>query len=442
MNTRENTNIRNTTLAACIALLISCLSIGCQSFTPPLNDTQQQTVHPNLNNPNKYVMAYFPEWGGIYGDYTVADIPAQNLTHIFYAFAKLHADGSVTVDSKEKALDHIYPVDKGTPGVRGHLNQLIELKKQYPHLKTLISIGGWELSMHFSSLATTEQGRQTLAQNAVEFMRKYQFDGIDIDWEFPVSGSKYKDKQRPEDKQNFTLLMQDIRDEMDRFQSQDQKQYLLTAAVTVGVFRQKHLELEKLANIFDFVNVMVYDMHGRWVKDQTGHLSALYPSSAAGGINQNINGDNGIQGYLTRGFKPEQVMMGAPLYAAGWRGVSHKDNGISQPAKSLAFGVTEHKGYWEWRSIVKLLLEDRSHEFQLKLDPEAKAAYVWAPTVDGGTWITCPSRESFQAKIDYVNQHNLGGMFFWDVSNDLNDQSHPQALINFTADQLLRNKQP
>ncbi|QQE11410.1 glycoside hydrolase family 18 protein [Planctomycetota bacterium] len=422
---------RTTALFILSFTLIMCL---CTPLFSQSNHPIDKPTQPN----SKYVMAYFPEWGGINGDYHVWDIPAKNLTHIFYAFARLEADGRVEVDSKKQGLEFEYPEGVGAPGVRGHLNQLIELKKKYPHLKTLISIGGWELSMHFSSLSTTAEGREILAKNAVKFMREYQFDGIDIDWEFPVSGSKYKDKQRPEDKQNFTLLMQAIRDEMSQYEKQDGKKYLLTAAVTVGVFRQKHLELEKLADLFDFVNVMVYDMHGRWVKDKTGHLSALYPSSASGGINQGINGDNGVQGYIKRGFKPEQVMMGAPLYAAGWKGVSHEYNGISQPAEALAFGITEHKGYWEWRSIVSELLEKRPDEFKLMLDKEAKAAYVWAPEVDGGTWITCPSRDSYQAKIDYINKHNLGGMFFWDVSNDVRDPKHKNALITFTADQLIR----
>ena len=394
-----------------------------------------------MNEDGLAVMAYFPEWGGISGEYTVWDVPAENLTHLFYAFARLEEDGRVEVDNKDLALKAKYPDGKGVKGVKGHLGQLVELKKAYPHLKTIASIGGWELSMHFSGLAKTKEGRIKVARNAVEFMRKYEFDGVDIDWEFPVVGSKYKDKQCPEDKKNYTLLMQEIRNELDLWGSIDGKKYLLTSALTVSPYRQKHLEIEKLSKLFDFINVMVYDMHGRWVKDKTGHLSALYPSKAIKGIDPNISGDAGIKGYLKGGFAPKQIMLGAPLYAAGWKGVNHEARGCYQDAKALAYGGTIHKGYFEWNYIVPNLLEKQGDKYKLEFDADSKSAFVWAEDVDGGTWITCPSKKSYQAKIDYVREYGLGGMFFWDVSNDMPDPKHEQALITFTADQLMRRKE-
>ncbi|WP_432800171.1 glycoside hydrolase family 18 protein [Poriferisphaera sp. WC338] len=420
-------------------LTVVLIVVGCKSVDVPYkSNLTERKLQVDLTG-GKKVMAYFPEWGGIEGGYTVWDVPAEHLTHLFYAFAHLTEDGQVKVDMLSKGLEMVYPEGKGVQGVKGHLRQLIELKKKYPHLKTLISIGGWELSMHFSSLSVTAYGRETLAKNAVAFMHKYQFDGIDIDWEFPVKGSKYKDKQRPEDRENFTKLMQAIRDEMDFYEEEDDKEYLLTAAVTVSIYRQKHLELQKLSKLFDFVNVMVYDMHGRWIKDQTGHLSPMYPTKAIAG-DENICGDIGLQGYLNAGFKPGQIMVGAPLYAAGWQGVDVKKEGVFQKAVGLAKGTSVHKGYYEWRYIAKELLEKQGNQYYLKMDEDAKAAYVWAPEVDGGTWITCPSRASYQAKIDYVKQYDLGGMFFWDVSNDVRDPESVQSLIRFTADGLMHSK--
>jgi chitinase len=57
------------------------------------------------------VIAYFTDWG-IYGrNYQVADIPVSKVTHIFYAFAKPNADGSVVLGDSYSAIDKAFPGD-------------------------------------------------------------------------------------------------------------------------------------------------------------------------------------------------------------------------------------------------------------------------------------------------------------------------------------------
>jgi len=44
----------------------------------------------------------------------------------------------------------------------------------------------------------------------VDFITKYDLDGLDIDWEYP--GLKGDDNRfRPEDKENYTLLLKELR---------------------------------------------------------------------------------------------------------------------------------------------------------------------------------------------------------------------------------------
>ena len=137
---------------------------------------------------NKKIVAYFVEWGVYQRDYHVADIPAEKLTHINYAFANVSDAGECILYDSYAAIDKFYPGDSWDNGaMRGSFNQLQLLKQAHPHLKTLISVGGWTLSGKFPAVAATAQGRETFARSCRVYAT-YGFDGIDIDWEYPVSG--------------------------------------------------------------------------------------------------------------------------------------------------------------------------------------------------------------------------------------------------------------
>src|SRR5205823_5679300 len=111
---------------------------------------------------------------------------------------------------------------------------LQKLKQKHPHLKTLISVGGWTLSGPFSDAALTEKSRSKLAKSCVAFMLRYGFDGVDIDWEYPGGGGLPGNKSRVEDRQNFTLLLAELRRQLDEQGKGDKKHYLLTIAAPCG----------------------------------------------------------------------------------------------------------------------------------------------------------------------------------------------------------------
>ena len=67
----------------------------------------------------------------------------------------------------------------------------------------------------FSDAASTDASRSAFARSAVELLREHALDGIDLDWEYPgqgIAGIKF----RHEDKQNFTLLLKSVRQQLDR----------------------------------------------------------------------------------------------------------------------------------------------------------------------------------------------------------------------------------
>jgi chitinase len=144
----------------------------------------------------KIVIGYYASWSA-YSGYTPLNIAASHLTHINYAFANISDDLKIAL---------------GDPSVDpSNFTKLNELKQMYPQLKTLISVGGWDDSGKFSDAALTDLSRTAFADSVVAFIKQYGFNGVDIDWEYPVSGGLAGNIRRTADKTNFTLLLQKLR---------------------------------------------------------------------------------------------------------------------------------------------------------------------------------------------------------------------------------------
>ncbi|CAF3627853.1 unnamed protein product [Rotaria sp. Silwood1] len=131
---------------------------------------------------NPVILGYFTAWSIYSRSYFVSDIPADKLTHINYAFANIGPNGQIALGDPWADIDKTFNGDTWDQSLRGNFNQLIKLKEKYPHLCTLISVGGWTWSGKFSDIAVSDQSRSTFAASCVEFIKKYNFDGVDLDW--------------------------------------------------------------------------------------------------------------------------------------------------------------------------------------------------------------------------------------------------------------------
>ncbi|HEY8376662.1 MAG TPA: glycosyl hydrolase family 18 protein, partial [Nannocystis sp.] len=87
------------------------------------------------------IVGYFISWGVYDRDYHVAEIPAQRLTHVNYAFANLADDGTCILGDPYADVERLYDGDDPNQPLKGNFNQLLKLKQQHPHLRTLISVG-------------------------------------------------------------------------------------------------------------------------------------------------------------------------------------------------------------------------------------------------------------------------------------------------------------
>jgi chitinase len=365
---------------------------------------------------DKRIVAYFTEWSVYQRKYNVPDIPADKLTHINYAFTKISPAGECALFDPYAAIDKFYPGDTWDNGVlRGSFHQLQLLKKKHPHLKTLISVGGWTLSGPFSDVALTPASREKFARSCVEFMVKYRFDGVDIDWEYPVGGGLEGNKTRPEDKPNYTLLLAELRRRLDDQGKKDKQTYLLTIAAPAGPKTYANLELDRIHPLLDWVNLMAYDFHGGW-SELTNFNVPLYAAAADPTADETVrkyfNADSAVKAYLKAGVPADKIVLGVPFYGRGWGGVKDMNKGLYQKrAPPLPPGTWE-AGVFDYRDLAKNYVG----KFQRHWHDEAKVPWLYDPK--SGVMISYDDAESLRLKAEYVNQHQLGGVMFWDLSAD------------------------
>jgi chitinase len=294
--------------------------------------------------------------------------------------------------------------------MRGSFNQLRLLKEAHPHLKTLISVGGWTLSNKFPQVAATQQGRDNFAASCVEFMQTYGFDGIDIDWEYPVSGGLTDGT--PADRENFTLLLADLREALDEVG----EGYLLTIAAPAGPSTYANIELEAIHPYLDFINVMTYDFHGGW-ETQTGHNAPMHPASGdpfANAATYNVH--SAIQAYLDAGIPSNKVVMGLPFYGRGWQGVTTADDGRFQSATDPAANGTWEAGIFDYKDLKNHFLGQGYTRYW-----DAEALVPWLYNAATGIWISYDDPESLAIKSDYIVAEELGGAMYWELSSDTAD---------------------
>lgn len=335
------------------------------------------------------MVGYYAAWSA-YSGFTPDKIGASKLTVINYAFANIGSDLKIAM---------------GYPDIDpGNFTKLKALKKSYPNLKTLIAVGGWSWSGKFSDVALTDSSRTAFADSCVDFIVKYGFDGIDIDWEYPVSGGLSTNVSRPEDKQNFTRLLQKLREKLDARGKADGKKYLLTFAGASGSWYVNNTELSKLSQYVDYGNIMTYDIHGTWDK-YTDFNAPLYSGSdTSPQLKWSV--DASVNAWLKAGFPAEKLVMGVPFYGYKYNSVINTNNGLYQThsgGSSLTYaGIAAnylnapgYKRYFHSGAMVPWLF-------------------------NGSTFISYEDEQSMGLKAQYIKNKGLSGAAIWELSQDPN----------------------
>ncbi|MCW2919849.1 MAG: chiA1 [Actinomycetia bacterium] len=378
--------------AAALLLGVTILGAG-QAAAEPLGPAGP----PPVSQP--VIAAYYAGWNS--ATYPVAQIPADRITHLFYAFSTIK-DGRCVVGGNAAA----------------DFAALAALKRAHPHLRTEISIGGWGAA-GFSDAALTPASRRQFASSCLAlFFDQYRgsFDGVDLDWEFPVYGGPTEITDRPEDRRNMTLLSQEFRRQLDRLGRQRDTHYLLTAALPAGRLQTDgpydpavSFDLRALGRVLDFINLMTYDMGTGFSAVST--FNAPMREVADDPLGQPMrrwnNVTNAVQYYQNHGVPADRLVLGVPFYGRGFHVVAEGPNhGLYQN-----YDATLWPGGWK---DIKGLLNDP----KWTLHWHTVAETPWLYNAAERQFISFENPESIGIRAQHAKASGLLGTFMWELSDD------------------------
>ena len=317
-----------------------------------------------------------------------AQIAADKLTHINYAFANLR-DGQVVEGFARDAENFAV---------------LAAVRRAHPHLKVLVSVGGWTWSKGFSDAVLTRESRRRFVESAVTFVRRHDLDGFDVDWEYPgLPGDG--NTHRPEDKANFTAVMSDLRSALDKDAGARGRTALLTFAAGAFPAFIDNTEMAKVQASVDFVNLMTYDFRVASVDAVAGHHANLYDHPSD---DKKRSADRAVREFLAAGVPAAKLVMGVPFYGRGWREVNPVAEGLYQPGKAvermnLAYGRAGSRSRRP-RRVRQKVGRRRAGAFSLERRP-ARLHQLRRPGVDAPESPVRPEK-------------GLGGVMFWQYAED------------------------
>jgi chitinase len=392
-------------------------------------------------HPDKIVAGYFVEWGVYLRQFPVDKVPVPNLSHILYGFVPICGgdginDALKTVPGSFEALqrscagradfkvsihDPWAAIQKPQKGVsswnepyKGNFGQLMAAKKANPHVKVYASIGGWTLSDPFYHMHDTNV-RQVFIDSVEEYLLTWKFfDGVDIDWEFPGGkGANPNVGDAERDRETYTLLLQELRLRLDALGARTNRYYALTSAVSAGNDKIAVVNYTEAQKYLDTIFLMTYDFKGAWSNTELGHQTALFAPTWR--PDEPYCADRAVELLLGQHVPAGKIALGVAMYGRGWSGVVSDDT--DNPFLGVAEGPVP--GTWEAGVVDYRQIVHNMSQYDYVYDEVAKGAYVY--NRENGNLITYDDPKSVADKTKYVLDHELAGVFAWEIDADNGD---------------------
>ena len=276
------------------------------------------------------------------------------------------------------------------------LDVINSIKDKNENLKVSLSVGGWGAG-NFSEMAESISTRSNFVSQIINFIDEQNWDGIDMDWEYPTFNSSgisshYKDRE------NYTLLSIDIRNALDELSDKTGKKYYLSLAIGATESSLNSFELHALNKYYDFLNIMNYDYIG--MDNVTCHHANLYKSIHTPNKNSAIYY---MDMFEKSGFDRSKIVFGFPLYGRGADQVENKGNGLGNRITG------EIPRFYDQTEVDKLILTNPQNVYY---DKSAEASYYY----DGKLFISYESNQSLKKKLEYIESREYCGVMFWEYA--------------------------
>jgi len=347
---------------------------------------------------SKYkLVCYYTNWSQYrptIGKFLPEDIDPFLCTHIIFAFGWL----------KNGRLAAFEESDESGGGKVGLYTRIVNLKNKNPNLKVLLAIGGWSFgTAKFKEVAKTRFDRQTFVFSATNFLRKHNFDGLDMDWEYPKSS----------DKENFAALLTEL-SEAFTYEAEEsgQERLLLSAAVPVGPDNVRGgYDVPAVAKALDFVNLMAYDFHGKW-ESQAGHNAPLYAPSSDTEWRKQLSVEFAAKMWTRLGTPKEKLVIGMPTYGRSFQLQNRNNFKVNSPTKGggTAGEYTREAGFLAYYEICQMLQKGANYIW----DQEMKVPYL----VQDDQWVGFDDERAIRNKMDWVKENGYAGAMVWSVDMD------------------------
>jgi chitinase len=420
----------------------------------------------NNDSSGKWVAAYYQNfhvYSGTYPRHLVVNGNAGKMNSLIYAFVDIRADqsGKPHCAAFDEFADYQYNFssnisidgtnDSFAPGaLRGQVHQLQELKKQFPKLKILASVGGFSAGTKgFEAAAATPASRQAFVADCINsyingnfgnttglapiFDSGFSeqpattitpvpgiFDGFDIDWEFPTLAQKA----------NFVALLQEFRKQLDA----KGPGHILSVALPAGQQDFSQIDLAGAARQADFVNLLTFDYSGPF-NNHTGFVAPLFQTPFDPSSTFNVNFT--VQSYLGAGVPSNKILMGLPFYAYGWAitgtsapGQNGQFVAAANPNPPPAGNPPTYQGSFAIQvnpNLANVAATETNAFLLLNILPFAqlfrdpKSQTPWA--FDGKNFWTYEDPQYIATKMKYARDHGLRGAFIFEEPDQLPDGS-------------------
>ena len=308
----------------------------------------------------------------------IAELPAEKLSHVLYAFLALCGDNEGANENTIKAIEKACRGKAPYSAVLFNEKQAVKelkafkaLKKKHPHLVLLPSFGGWTLSKPFHGMAKKASDRQHFVRSAVDLIAKHDaFDGIDIDWEFPGGGGNSQPtlsgKAAEQERKAFRLMMQELRTELDELSTKTKRQYQLTAAVNGSKAKVDAIDWQSTSTHMDYVFTMTYDF-------AVGNGQAAHHTNLFSEDKNTLSTENMIKNMLGAGVPANKLVVGVAFYGRGWQNSDWQGQNFGDQAKATSTGSYVYQD----------LVEQPPTGYQYGYDKKSEAAYLYNPSNDG-----------------------------------------------------------